>query len=727
MSAQASDVSQRETALFLEAVPVFSELPEEHLHFLSGLCGKVHLPAGETLFAEGDPGDAVFVIRRGVLEVFSHFPNGDELVLARLSSHELIGEHYILDGGGGRRSASVRAAAPSDLIRISHDSFDRLLKRNPMVAEHLAARRAQRERENLARRSELYRIISGQVVDAPGKLVRFEAGAVVFREGEPGNAVYLITAGSAEAYLESRPQVALNELSVGQCFGERAVMSDSPRTASVRAKSALEVLVIPAAQFVSLHQQSAELAAMVRGLEFNYHLPNRGHALQFTARREGEESIERLYRLPDRRQFLSSYLIRRQVFRIERTDVPRGPHLFEIVWRDAEAGLERCLRIAPTGEIHSLVAGGQWDLLPRLIEAALDAVPISEESLRQFAQSGELPLEAVVEDSRDAGVLDEEVVCACLGIKAARLHGLMDAGFRSFEALRGQTGCGSVCGGCETRVCDMIQPPGWTDASASARALSPDVRVFCLTPAPGQTYPEWLPGQHLLLAGRIRGQWVSRAYLISSAPNSRQLEITVQRQPRGLFSRWLFDGPAEEKQLRISAPRGAEIWRNNERPTVCLAFEMGVALPLAIVRAAIAEGSFSPIHIELAARSAQRLARLDELKSLARNHAGITLNTTFGELQPRKRRALAQGLRERYRDAEFYLCSTARDTGCIAEHLMKAGVAESRIHEVLFNMGGPEEKRGRTSIWSRWGVRGLVVAALVVIALVVVSKSARGW
>jgi serine/threonine-protein kinase len=74
---------------------------------------------------------------------------------------------------------------------------------------------------------------------------RFTAGAVVIVEGEPGEAAYVILEGECVAYhVENGVEVALRTMGVGDVFGETAVFSERPRTASVKAVTDVLLLVV---------------------------------------------------------------------------------------------------------------------------------------------------------------------------------------------------------------------------------------------------------------------------------------------------------------------------------------------------------------------------------------------------------------------------------------------------------------------------------------------------
>lgn len=89
----------------------------------------VRLRAGETLFADGDPPDALYFAITGRLAVVQKDERGDERVLRRVGHGEVIGEMGLLDDSP--RSAAVVADRDSTLARLPRDVFDQLVRHDP--------------------------------------------------------------------------------------------------------------------------------------------------------------------------------------------------------------------------------------------------------------------------------------------------------------------------------------------------------------------------------------------------------------------------------------------------------------------------------------------------------------------------------------------------------------------------------------------------------------------
>ena|SRR5262245_47666348 len=127
--------------------------------------------------------------------------------------------------------------------------------------------------ESLERKMDLLRTIgpfaqiptaSLRPVAHAAEVVRFSAGEVIVRQGDPGNAVYALTDGVAEVWLEDpqRP-VLLRTMRSGQLFGETAVLYHGPRSATIKAKTELLTIKLPGLVFIEFLRSTPEVALQV--------------------------------------------------------------------------------------------------------------------------------------------------------------------------------------------------------------------------------------------------------------------------------------------------------------------------------------------------------------------------------------------------------------------------------------------------------------------------------
>jgi len=120
-----------EKALFLKSAPLFGGLEGEELAALADIALEQEFKPGETIFEENQPPDHLYLIVQGKVEVFRRV-NSAERPLAILGEKECFGEMAILDEQP--RSASVRAAEPTTVLKIDRESFRELILERPQIA-----------------------------------------------------------------------------------------------------------------------------------------------------------------------------------------------------------------------------------------------------------------------------------------------------------------------------------------------------------------------------------------------------------------------------------------------------------------------------------------------------------------------------------------------------------------------------------------------------------------
>jgi CRP-like cAMP-binding protein len=98
--------------------------------------------------------------------------------------------------------------------------------------------------------------------------VPVDPGAAVFRQGDPGDAFYLVVRGSFGIYVagaSGSPEKRVNTLGPGAPFGEMALLSGQPRSATVRADEGAEVLRLDRTRFLGLVSREPQVALAIAG------------------------------------------------------------------------------------------------------------------------------------------------------------------------------------------------------------------------------------------------------------------------------------------------------------------------------------------------------------------------------------------------------------------------------------------------------------------------------
>jgi hypothetical protein len=123
--------SDHDTAQFLSRTPLFAKLSPQECSILASHCEGKTVDAGQIVFAEGDFGDAMYVVKQGSLNIFKKDLLGD-VRIAEIRPGGLVGEMALVDGKP--RSANVRASEASRLLSLSRASYNDLKKSHPQVA-----------------------------------------------------------------------------------------------------------------------------------------------------------------------------------------------------------------------------------------------------------------------------------------------------------------------------------------------------------------------------------------------------------------------------------------------------------------------------------------------------------------------------------------------------------------------------------------------------------------
>ncbi|MDP2339757.1 MAG: FAD-dependent oxidoreductase [Deltaproteobacteria bacterium] len=90
----------------------------------------------------------------------------------------------------------------------------------------------------------------------------YEPGEIIIEKNEIGRELYVIQKGEVEVYqpaIDGHAEKVITGFTTGDVFGEKALLTDTPRTASVRAKTAVNVLVVSRPDFLALVEQFAVL------------------------------------------------------------------------------------------------------------------------------------------------------------------------------------------------------------------------------------------------------------------------------------------------------------------------------------------------------------------------------------------------------------------------------------------------------------------------------------
>jgi CRP-like cAMP-binding protein len=234
-----------ERRLALRAEPVLAALPYlRHVSQTERTALAQHLRArraapGEAVVRQGDQPDGFYFIRSGEATVEQAGADRKVRRLAMLGAGDHFGELAYLNRAP--RNATVRARTPLELYYLDGGHFHRWIEDDMRGRSEI-----QRRMVDLATLDRLP-LLSGLTPTERGQMIdqieveRFEPGAIVFRQGDAGDRLYLIAEGRFEVLVRGAddPPDAdgqkMAELVSGDYFGEIALLNDQPRNATIRA------------------------------------------------------------------------------------------------------------------------------------------------------------------------------------------------------------------------------------------------------------------------------------------------------------------------------------------------------------------------------------------------------------------------------------------------------------------------------------------------------------
>jgi CRP-like cAMP-binding protein/predicted MFS family arabinose efflux permease len=234
----------------IRATPQLAPLPAPALEQLARVATRLAVSVGSEVIRQGDRGDRFYMIGAGLADV-----TVDGRHVAVLGPGGSFGEIALLHNTP--RSATVTAREDLELVAVDRAEFLGALSSDPgvvgriggMASTRLAtppveSRLAEQDREVALAGRSVAELLAPQpplatfgagalrALAAEVRVVAAHDGTLLIRSGDYGDTYYVILDGAAEVIEDETP---VRSLGPGDGFGERAILRDIPRTATVRA------------------------------------------------------------------------------------------------------------------------------------------------------------------------------------------------------------------------------------------------------------------------------------------------------------------------------------------------------------------------------------------------------------------------------------------------------------------------------------------------------------
>lgn len=116
----------------IESSKLFSRLPTAAVQQLRAAATEKRFADDELIFKEGDPGDGLYVVKSGMVEISAEVRNGHRQVLSALPPGEIFGEMAVLDEQP--RSACASARGDTSVYFLPRGPFHEVIRRFPEAA-----------------------------------------------------------------------------------------------------------------------------------------------------------------------------------------------------------------------------------------------------------------------------------------------------------------------------------------------------------------------------------------------------------------------------------------------------------------------------------------------------------------------------------------------------------------------------------------------------------------
>jgi ATP-binding cassette subfamily B protein len=219
----------------------------------------------------GDEADAFFIVYSGRARVVAINKNGQETTVGTLSRGDSFGEQGLLTKS--HRNYSIRASTDLAALRLAKTDFDDLVERHSKVREYFDKYISEISIRNFLKLSTALAPLSPlEIRNLLGSLevIEYEPDTAIIREGDDGDAFFILRTGGVRVVKESSGGQVLNHLKAGDSFGELALLTGQPRATSVIASEPSSVFRLSKREFDRIIAASPKFKDAIVSLASGY-------------------------------------------------------------------------------------------------------------------------------------------------------------------------------------------------------------------------------------------------------------------------------------------------------------------------------------------------------------------------------------------------------------------------------------------------------------------------
>lgn len=229
-----SDSIQKLIARAVKDNILFANLESSQVSQIVEEMYKIDVAPGTDLIKQGDLGDNFYVVESGTFEIYVAKGSGKPKMVAQRGTGQSFGELALMYNSP--RAATVRSVSNAIVWAVDRFSFRRILMKQSRdkIAQY----------EEFLKSVELLNpLLANERAAIAESLeeITFENGHVICRQGDQGDTFYIVKKGHC---IVDKDGEQVHEYFEGGYFGERALLKDEPRAATIKADGKVQCLML---------------------------------------------------------------------------------------------------------------------------------------------------------------------------------------------------------------------------------------------------------------------------------------------------------------------------------------------------------------------------------------------------------------------------------------------------------------------------------------------------
>ena len=228
----------------LKNIEIFKELSDNNIKILEQKSAIKEYKKNDIIVKEGEPANCFYVILKGNVKIYITTEVGKIVEVCILGRGDFFGEMSFFEGV--KRNASVDAIDDVLLLEIPREAIEELKRNDEKVESILFKYYQRRALDIILSTSKTFSTLDESLrktIISHLHLKKFQPYETIIKQGEYGTSMYIIKSGIVEVYKEEGgEQTKLAELKEGDVIGEIGVLTGQTRTATVVAKTEVELM-----------------------------------------------------------------------------------------------------------------------------------------------------------------------------------------------------------------------------------------------------------------------------------------------------------------------------------------------------------------------------------------------------------------------------------------------------------------------------------------------------